>query len=403
MVDMTAKILLLQDAAYLPSFGGGNKANRLLIEALAALGFECQVISRLPDERRVLADRFGAVALIDRGLDVTVEDDGSLSYVHRGVDVTAVDTDAPATAARIETKIASLQPDWILVSDDHRALFLGPALQAASDRTIILVHTHWHLPFGPEARASDPIQHDRMRRARGIVVVSDYSRRYLRDFGNLNADLIRFPVFGQGPFPVLGNPDIGHVTLINPCPSKGLAVFLDLADHFADIAFAAVPTWGADDAVFAALAERPNIAVLSADDDIGTVLQGTRVLLAPSQIPETFGYVGVDAMLRGIPVMAGNLGGQPEAKLGVDFVLPVGDTDDGSQRSGSDSELWRTALSTLLYDSAAYIRCAQASRQAALRFLSETDTQHFVNYLVTLEGRASPHGVMQFGLQGAAT
>jgi glycosyltransferase involved in cell wall biosynthesis len=325
---------------------------------------------------------------------VTVGSDGSLSYVYRGVDVTAVDSGAPTTAARIETEIASFQPDWILVSDDQRALFLEPALQAASDRTVILVHTHWHLPFGPEARAPDPMQHARMRRARGIVVVSDYSRRYLRDFGNVNADLIRFPVFGQGPFPVLGKPDVGYVTLINPCLSKGLAVFLDLADHFADVAFAAVPTWGADDAVLAVLAERPNIAVLSADDDIGTVLQGTRVLLAPSLTPETFGYVAIDAMLRGIPVMAGNLGGQPEAKLGVEFVLPVGD---------KDPEPWRTALTTLLADSVAYISCAQASRDAALRFLSETDVRHFIEYLAALEGRPSPQGVMQLGLQGAPT
>ena len=38
---------------------------------------------------------------------------------------------------------------------------------------------------------------------------------------------------------------------------------------------------------------------------------------------EAFGLVVIDAMLRGIPVIASTSGGLPEAKLGVDFIVPV--------------------------------------------------------------------------------
>ncbi len=111
--------------------------------------------------------------------------------------------------------------------------------------------------------------------------------------------------------------------MINPCLVKGLAIFLDLARLFPDTSFAAVPTWGGDATVREQLSRVPNMTVIEPADDIGVVLRDTRILLAPSLVPETFGYVALDAMLRSIPVLTGNLGGQPEAKLGVDFILPV--------------------------------------------------------------------------------
>jgi glycosyltransferase involved in cell wall biosynthesis len=43
----------------------------------------------------------------------------------------------------------------------------------------------------------------------------------------------------------------------------------------------------------------------------------------PSLWQEAFSITVVEAMLRGIPVLASNIGGLPEAKLGTDFLLPV--------------------------------------------------------------------------------
>ena len=43
----------------------------------------------------------------------------------------------------------------------------------------------------------------------------------------------------------------------------------------------------------------------------------------PSLWVEGFGMAVVDAMLRGIPVLASNYGGLAEAKLGTDYLLPV--------------------------------------------------------------------------------
>ncbi|PKU24057.1 glycosyltransferase family 4 protein [Telmatospirillum siberiense] len=381
---MSEKILLLQDALFLPSLGGGNKANRLLMSELAARGFDCRVVSRMP------GPPYGPEFLAGRDLEVRVDGAGTLSYHHQGVGVMAVDTASPDAVSCVEKIVRAERPDWILVSDDHRAVFLDAALRLAPDRVVILVHTHFHLPFGPDARTIDPDQHARMRRARGIVAVSDYSRRYLRDHGGLASVLVRFPVFGRGPFEHPGRPEAGQVTMINPCLIKGLPIFLDLADHFPDVSFAAVPTWGADDAVLGALSRRRNITLLEPSDDIGSILRETRILVAPSLVPETFGYVSIDAMLRGIPVLAGGLGGQREAKLGVDFTLPVHEVrpaEGGGHASSRQPRMpWRKALETLLTDTAAYLRCATASRRAALDFLPETEVHHFIGYLDGLRG-----------------
>jgi glycosyltransferase involved in cell wall biosynthesis len=370
---MRTRILLLQDASHLPSFGGGNKANRLLIEALAAHGFDCRMISRAPGERKLLAQEFGREGLAARG--VMVETDGS--YRHNGVHVTPLDFAALDARDRIARSIRAFDPDWILASDDRPALFLDAALRHSPERTVALVHTHCHLPFGPEAERIDPAQHARMRQTRSVIVVSEYSRAYLRKWGDIDSIRLRFPVFGAGPFDAPSPPD-GFVAMINPCDSKGLPIFLALAERFPGTPFAAVPTWGGNPAILDTLARLPNMTILDPADDIGTVLARVSVLLAPSILPETFGYVAIDAMLRGIPVLAGNLGGQPEAKLGIDFVLPV----------GGSMEPWADALQTLLADPQAWRRLSEQSRAAAHRFLPETDPVHFIRHLASLSAPA---------------
>jgi len=53
------------------------------------------------------------------------------------------------------------------------------------------------------------------------------------------------------------------------------------------------------------------------------VLEQTRILLAPSLWYEGFGLSAMEAMLRGVPVLASDSGGLQEAKAGTQFVLPV--------------------------------------------------------------------------------
>src|SRR5579871_5386554 len=43
------RILLAQNSLYYPAHGGGDKSNRLLIEALAAQGHSCRVVARIAE------------------------------------------------------------------------------------------------------------------------------------------------------------------------------------------------------------------------------------------------------------------------------------------------------------------------------------------------------------------
>ncbi len=306
-------------------------------------------------------------------------------FCYRDVDVEAMDF---ATVKRLRRHVREViedfRPDWVLVSDDKRRVLLEPAVSRAPARVILLVQTLFHLPFGPHATRHSKRQAALMRRARGLVAISEYLKAYLKMHGGLDASLVRLPVFGEGPFPLWGNFSEGFVTLVNPCVEKGLSIFLALATEFPQVEFAAVPTWGAEESVLKALAAAPNVTIKPAVDDIDELFKGTRVLLAPSLWPEAFGYVVTEAMLRGIPVIASDSGGLAEAKLGVDYVVPVRPAAwrDGRYLSPEqDIGPWSAALNTLLSDAETYRRCSEDSRRAALEFASQARVETFESYL----------------------
>jgi len=384
------KLLLLQDHLYLPSFGGGIKANRLLLESLVRRGHECNVASPAFTTRAGPGNESEFLEQMkQRGVPVAFPEPGLYSYSYNGVNVDAM---AFPSADRIHELIArrihQIQPDAVLANDDKRRLFLSSAVAAAPDRVILLLQTVVNLPFGPLAAQESGDQLELMRRARRIVVISHFLQDYLYRYAQLESTLISFPVYGDGPFPVLGQFDRGFVTLINPCVEKGLGIFLALARDFPSVPFAAVPTWGADQAVLEALLALPNMTILEPAEDVDEIYKRTRVLLAPSVWTETFGYVVPEAMLRGIPVLAGNIGGLPEAKLGVDYLLPVipAERHNGTYTSPPQNIApWANALRQLLTDPDAYRKCSVRSRQAALKFHSGISISQFEELFHSLD------------------
>jgi glycosyltransferase involved in cell wall biosynthesis len=374
------KVLLLQSSVYLPSLGGGNKANRMLLEGLARGGNRCAAVSSALVRRVGLQPRSDVEEMRARGIEVKAHGAELLYYRYRGVEVEALNFPSiERSSAHVARRIGEFRPDVILVSDDRQRFLLKSALDASVAPVVLLVHTNMHLPFGPLSAAVNEEQARLFERAAAIVVVSRYGQEYLREHGGLESTVLPFPVYGDGPFPVLGRFETGFVTMINPCEMKGLGLFLALAGEFPQLDFAAVPTWGADGDVLRALSELPNIRLLAPVDDIEEILARTRVLVAPSIVPETFGYVVLEAMLRGIPALANDVGGMREAKLGVDYLFPR--PSFASSHAPRDVALWSEALSALLSDREIYERCACASRSAALKFVSKASVSSFEEFL----------------------
>jgi glycosyltransferase involved in cell wall biosynthesis len=369
------KLLLLQDQMYVPSFGGGNKATRLLLEGLVRGGHECAVVAPAltANEGPTCEDEFRA-AMEARGVGVTSPAPGRFRYAFHGVEVDAPNSnDVLGAGPIVRDRIEELRPDWVVVSDDRQKVLLSSALEGAPGRALYLLQTIVHVPFGPLARERSEEQTRHIAAARARLVISDFVARYLREHAGLDSRLVRLPVFGEGPFPVLGRFDRGYVTMVNPCVAKGLDIFLALARRFPEVDFAAVPTWGADEGVYRALGGASNVRLLEPADDIEEILARTRVLVAPSLWPETLGYVVIEAMLRGIPVLASDIGGLAEAKLGVDYLLPVRPAErgpDGYVSPEQDIGPWTAALEDVLGDPARYERCARESRAAALRTIA---------------------------------
>ena len=116
------RILLAHNSLFFPSHGGGDKSNRLLVEALAARGHECLAVAR--------TSSFGARAqeellreLAARAVEVISAQDGVVTFRHAGVAVHAVAAD-PHFRAYFAAQIAAFQPDAILTSTDDPAQLL---------------------------------------------------------------------------------------------------------------------------------------------------------------------------------------------------------------------------------------------------------------------------------------
>jgi surfactin synthase thioesterase subunit/glycosyltransferase involved in cell wall biosynthesis len=357
------RILLAQNSLYYPAHGGGDKSNRLLMEALAARGHACRVVAR------------GVTPLFERA----------------GVEVHAV-TDANLRA-HFAGQVEAFEPEIILAStDDPAQMLLEVALRAPSARVVYLARATLALPFGPDCAFPGELKTARIRAADGVVGVSRYVAEYIRQHAGIDAVHVPISLMEREDWPELGRFDNQFTTLVNPCAVKGIDIFLALADAFPETAFAAVPMWGTNQRDQAALRARANVTVVPPEDDINTLLARTRVLLVPSLWAEARSRMVVEAMLRGVPVMASDVGGIPEAMMGVPYLLPVNPIVKYQTRLDEQmvpvAEVppqatgpWREALGRLLEDRAHWEEISRASRAAAVEYAAGLRVGPFESFL----------------------
>lgn len=384
------RILLAQNALYYPAYGGGDRSNRLLLEALAARGHECRVVARIA--------RFGAEGhqaylreLAARDVSPLSVEDGVVVFRRAGVDAHVV-THRPNLRAYFSAQIAAFQPDAILTSTDDPAQLLLEVSVRSDAATVYLARATLALPFGPDGAFPSAAKTEVLRQAHVVVGVSRYVAGYIRQWSGIPAVHVPISLLDPPPYPDLGRFENEFVTLVNPCAVKGISIFLELADRLPEVRFAGVPTWGTTQADRAALASRANVTLLDPVDNVDDILRRTRVLLVPSLWAEARSRIVVEAMLRGVPVIASNVGGIREAKLGVDYLLPVRPIE--RYRSQLDEQMvpladlppqdvapWQAALQRLVSDRAHYDELSRASRQAALAEAAALSVEPFEDLL----------------------
>ncbi len=391
------RILLAHNSPFFPAQGGGDRSNRLLVAALASRGHVCRAFARLgrlgpPAQEEYLK------GLAGRGVSATSIDAGLVAFHLDGVEVRVLAGDGNPRAAFVR-EIDAFAPELILAStDDPAQLLLEAALAQGAARVVYLARAPLALPFGPASAFPSATKTDALRRVDAVVGVSEYVAEYVRQWGGISAVHRPISPMEPGPYPELGRIENEFVTLVNPCAVKGIAIFLELADRMRDVRFAAVPTWGTTEEDRRALAARDNVDVLPAVERINELLARTRVLLVPSLWAEARSRVVVEAMLRGVPVLAAEVGGLGEAMMGVPHLLPVRpitryrpDLDERmvplAEVPAQDVMPWETALRRLLSDRGRYQELSRLSRAAAEAYVARSGVAVFEELLREIVAR----------------
>jgi glycosyltransferase involved in cell wall biosynthesis len=373
-------IILTMNLPYTRVHGGANKSNRSLAEGLAQRGHRVRaIVPSLATPSNVTHEQVLQELAAD-GVEVKSEG-GVAVFTLKGVEVHAV-ADPTRLRAYLMARVRQWRPDWTLVSsEDQSQNLLDAALRADSSRVVYLAHTPQMLPFGPVSLYPGNARTELIGRAAVIVTISNFVADYIKSHAGFDAFVNHPPHFGEAPFPSFGSFDKGYVTLMNASAIKGLPIFLGLAKAMPDVQFAALAGYGTTPDDLAALNELPNVTLLKNRKSLDDILGQTRVLLMPSLWVEGFGMAVVDAMLRGIPVLASNFGGLTEAKLGTDYLLPVHpittfrETFDANMLPipivpAQDIEPWRAALRELLTTRELYDQQSETARDVSLKFVS---------------------------------
>ena len=390
------RILLAHNSLYYPSHGGGDKSNRLLMEALAERGHEARVIARIAKFGEEEHERFLA-ELEARGLRAEVTRD-AVRFDLNGVAVRTL-TLNPQLRAYFSQQVAEFDPDVILTStDDPAQLLFDIASRAPRARLVYLVRATIAVPFGPDSSSPNQAKTELLRHADGIVGVSEYVAGYVRQWGGLDGIHVPISLLERQEVHQLGRFDNRFVVMVNPCAVKGISIFLALAERAPLLEFAAVPIWGTSAQDLAELRRRRNITLIDPVDNLDDLFRQARVVLAPSLWAEARSRVVVEAMLRGVPVMASDTGGLKEAKLGVPYLLPVNPVTQ--YQSSLDENMvpvatvpeqdigpWLDALGRLTQDRTHWEEVSAQSRAAALNYASTLTVEPFEKFLLQLLGR----------------
>ena len=393
------RILLAANASYVPPRGGSTRSNMVWLEYLAARGHDCRVVA--PALAGDTPEKAGRVRddLAEQEIQVTsVKTDHKLGFEVLKKDGTTVYSVANPGRLRevLRAKILKYQPDWVLVStEDLGQVLLSEAQQTAPGRVIYLAHTPQMFPFGPASLNPNPAGAQLVMKAAAIVAIGRHTADYIEEHLGRRPAVIHPPVYGPPPWERRDPEKDGLVTMINPSAVKGISIFLELARLFPRYSFGALRGWGTTAADLAALQALPNIKMLRKVKHIEAILRQTRILLMPALWYEGFGLVVMEAMLRGVPVLASNMGSLAEAKAGTNYVLPVRPVEryrtvfDENRMPvpvvpEQDAKPWAEALRELMEDSALYRRESDAAREAAVNFVRNVRPSDFEDLLLRL-------------------
>jgi N-acetylglucosaminyldiphosphoundecaprenol N-acetyl-beta-D-mannosaminyltransferase len=205
-----------------------------------------------------------------------------------------------------------------------------------------------------------------LRQADALVANSEFIRRLYEPLVGRSADVV-YPAVETTPEP--GAPQANHIggpfAMLTPHAHKGGRVLLEMARRMPEARF--VVAGNGEREIVEPLRALPNVDYRGWVARPARLFEGACATLMPTQVPEAFGRAAVESMARGVPVIASDCGGLPEA-VGNAGVLV---------RDWNRPEAWSQTARGLLADSARYQELSAASVVQAGRFNAATELSNF--------------------------
>ncbi|WP_423465006.1 glycosyltransferase family 4 protein [Promicromonospora sp. MS192] len=330
---------------FAPAPAGSHISAFHLVRSLAERGNEVHVLAS--ETRRA-------------GIETGLPQVPRLQYSYTGaksIDLSA--EEAGQLDQSVSARIATFRPDVVLIGISVWIERLKPLLTQAGIPSVWLARTMDQPDLG--------VTHDFPT---SVVANSDACARYLETTYGRN-DGVLYPLIDAKDFvgAVSDHTASPYITMVNPVPIKGGALFRSIAESMPQLKFRAIRGWRPDApdgnrAPYSDLTGLENVTVDGPFEDMRSVYDSTRLLLVPSVWLEAFGRVALEAMMNGIPVVASNSGGL------ADLVDGAGTVVSGGLRE------WLEAIEEIL-EPAAYRKAVLAGLGRAREFDAEALVDRF--------------------------
>jgi glycosyltransferase involved in cell wall biosynthesis len=396
------RLLFASTHAYADPSSGAAWATRDALELLAARGVDCRAISCgvLDFDRETplapVLDSLGApysevTASLTGGSSAPAYD-----LALGGVRATLVATgssrgdrapDRAEAGAFLDLATQALRrfrPQALLTYGGHPA---GLELMARARRMGVPAAFHLHnFAYGDRRAFAD---------AAGVIVPSEYSRRYYARRVGLDAVAIPSPVIPSRAVAEAGQPE--YLTFVNPQSAKGSPVFARIAAELGarrpEIPILVVEGRGAAGGLADAgldLSGLTNLHRMANTTDPREFYRVTRAHLMPSLWRESLGRVAAEALTNGIPVLASDRGALPETlgDAGFAFTVPARCTPtSGAVPTAREVAPW-VATVERLWDDPAFAETHRARALAeAPRWAPDAVADRLLAFFEGLHGR----------------